>query len=187
MNITIKPLSPDLIDDYLHFFDNQVFTENPDWSKCYCYFFHFVGTDEQWNKKDNRAAAIKIISEGKMKGYLAYSNNKPVGWCNVNARINYQAIKNIYQIEADPGAKICSIVCFLISLEFRRKGIAKALLTRIIEDYSNKDLDYLEAYPDKDGKSCEKNYKGHLALFEKNGFKTIDEQDKYFVVRKDLK
>ena len=30
MNIEIKPLHPDLIDDYLYFFDNVGFTDNPE-------------------------------------------------------------------------------------------------------------------------------------------------------------
>jgi ribosomal protein S18 acetylase RimI-like enzyme len=142
---------------------------------------------KQWNKKDNRAAVIKLISEGRMKGYLAYSDNRPIGWCNVNDRSNYQALKKIYQIDVDPNEKVCSIVCFLINPDFRRKGISKILLEKIIDDYSNQDYDYLEAYPDKDGRSCEKNYKGHLSLYENNDFKIIAEHDNNYIVRKTLK
>ena len=40
MEITIKPLSSDPIADYLSFFYEKHFTDNPDWSKCYCYFCH---------------------------------------------------------------------------------------------------------------------------------------------------
>jgi hypothetical protein len=29
MDISVKPLMPDLLEDYLFFFDNLVFTENP--------------------------------------------------------------------------------------------------------------------------------------------------------------
>lgn len=187
MDISIKPLSPDLLNDYLFFFDNIVFTENPDWSMCYCYSFHFVGIDDQWNKKENRASAIKLIKEDKMRGYLAYSNNTPVGWCNVNDRNNYQRLNKIYNIVSDPNEKIASIVCFLISPAFRRKGIAKILLEKIISDYTKRDYDYIEAYPDKVGSSCEKNYKGHLNLYQRNNFGVISESDNYFIVRKELK
>ncbi len=86
MDISIKHLSAGLLDDFLFFFDNIVFTENPDWSRCYCYSFHFVGTDDQWNRDDNRSAVIKLIKENKMTGYLAYFDNEPVGWCNANNR-----------------------------------------------------------------------------------------------------
>jgi ribosomal protein S18 acetylase RimI-like enzyme len=184
MDIIIKPLSPDLLDDYLFFFDNMTFTENPDWSKCYCYSFHFTGLDEQWNGKENRKAVIELIKADKLRGYLAYSKNKPIGWCNVNDRNNYQRLKSAYKLSYISGEKICSIVCFLVSPEFRRKGIATMLLERIIKDYAIRDYDFLEAYPLKSDLSSEKNYKGPFSLYECNDFKISKEYDKYYVVRK---
>lgn len=187
MEIIIKPLSPELIDDYLYFFDNMIFTEHPHWSKCYCYSFHFTGPDEQWIKEENRVAVINLIKEDKMRGYLAYSNNTPIGWCNANDRSNYQRLMKIYDLEDNSDEKICSVVCFLISPEFRRKGIAKMFLEKIINDYSHKEFDYLEAYPTKNNLSCEKNYKGPLSLFEKQNFEIIREHENYYVLRKELK
>jgi len=186
MDIIVKPLIPDLLYDYLFFFDHMVFAEHPDWSKCYCYSFHFTGPDEQWNKKENRTAVIKLIKEDKMRGYLAYSNNKPIGWCNANNRNNYQRLRRIYELDDDTKENICSIVCFLISPEFRRKGIAKMLLERIIEDYSFNNYDYIEAYPMKNELSCEKNYKGPLSLYKRNNFRIVKAYDNYNVVRREL-
>lgn len=186
MDITVKPLTPDLLNDYLFFFDNMVFTENPDWSKCYCYSFHFTGSEKQWNKKENRAAVTRLIKEDKLCGYLAYSGDTPVGWVNANNRNNYQRLRKIHNLDEISEGKICSIVCFLISPDFRRKGIARMLLGKIIDDYSFKHYNYLEAYPMKDNSSCEKNYKGYLSLYEKNNFIKTMEYDTYYVVRKQL-
>jgi len=74
----------------------------------------------------------------------------------------------------------------LIHPDHRRKGIAKLLLERIIKDHSSKNWDYLEAYPDKNAHSCEKNYKGYLSLYERNNFKIIKEYANYYVVRRAL-
>ena len=186
METTIKPLTPELINDYLFFFDNMVFIENPDWEKCYCYSFHFVGPNEKWNKKDNRTAVTKMIQAGTMKGYLAFVDDRPIAWCNVNKQNNYQRLTQIYKLENPPGKKVCSIVCFLVSPEYRGMGIAKKLLNKVMEDYSAKDFDYLEAYPDKSGNSCEKNYKGPLSLYTKNGFEIKSENNHYYVVRREL-
>ena len=46
MNIEIKPLTKDLRNDYLYFFDHIIFDENPDRAKCYCYDYHFLGDVE---------------------------------------------------------------------------------------------------------------------------------------------
>ena len=73
--IKIKQLTPDLLKDYLYFFDKIVFTENPDCSNCYCFSYHFIGTNEQWNKEDNRASVIKYVNENKLKG-LAFGDNQ---------------------------------------------------------------------------------------------------------------
>ena len=187
MNISIKPLSPDLADDFLFFFDTIVFTENPDWSVCYCYSFHFTGTAEQWNKEQNRSSAINFINEGKMTGYLAYSDGKPVGWCNANNRLNYQRLLKYYDLTDGSKDKVCSIVCFLISPDYRRKGIAQKMLEQITYDYTARGYDYLEAYPGKGDLSCEGHYKGPLDLYMKFDFKKVKEHADYYVVRKKLK
>src|SRR5512133_1897099 len=128
MNISIKPLSVDLLNDFLFLFDNMVFTENPDWSRCYCYSFHFTGTNDQWNKEGNRSSVIELIKEDKMAGYLAFHENEPVGWCNANNRLNYQRLLKYYDLIDNPDDKVCSIVCFVIRPDFRRNGIAQKLL-----------------------------------------------------------
>jgi ribosomal protein S18 acetylase RimI-like enzyme len=86
----------------------------------------------------------------------------------------------------NPDDKVCSIVCFLIHPDFRRQGIAQMILERIIEDYSNADYDYLEAYPRK-GESNENNFKGPLELYKRYDFKINKEYDDYYVMRKKIK
>ena len=186
MDVSIKPISPDLINDYLSFFDHMVFDENPDWSKCNCYSFHITGTTEQWNKEDKRASVINLINAGAMKGYLAYSNRKTVGWCNANDRVNYQALDRTYNLDDASRLKICSVVCFLIHPHFRNKGIAGKLLEKIIDDYSSNHFDYIEAYPAKEEFSCERNYKGPFRLYKNHGFEVIRNDDRHYVVRKKL-
>jgi len=187
MDISIKSLSPELLEDYLYFFDNMEFTENPDWSKCYCFSFHFTGADEEWTKKANRAAVIKYINDGKLRGYLAYSNNKPVGWCNVNDRSNYVRLTINPDFVKEKNGKVCSIVCFLISPDYRRKGIAEKILQQICTDYSVKNYDYIEAYPRKGELSCEGHFVGPLNMYEKYNFKIEKEDESQFIVRKKLK
>jgi ribosomal protein S18 acetylase RimI-like enzyme len=187
MDITIKPLTPDLLKDYLFFFDNIVFTENPGWTACYCFSFHFTGIREEWTKENNRASVIRYIRENKMKGYLAYDNDLPVGWCNANDRNNYESLARYYDLTGNPDIKICSVVCFVVAPEYRRKGIARKLLGQVCVDYSTLNYDYLEAYPGKGILSCEGHYKGPLELYRKSGFQIEEEHDGYFVVRKRLK
>jgi ribosomal protein S18 acetylase RimI-like enzyme len=186
-HILIKPLGPDLLNDFLSFFDHIRFTENPHWSACYCYSFHFTGTSEEWNRESNRVAVARLIMEGGMKGYLAYDGLQPVGWCNANNRTNYQRLSKLYDLPDADHTNICSIVCFLVHPEYRGQGIASLLLERVESDCTSQDYDLIEAYPGKGVLSCEKNYKGPLDLYLSSGFNIQSEHEDYYLVRKIIK
>src|SRR5262249_42482138 len=88
----IKELSPSLRDDYLRFFDRDAFADNPKWASCYCYFAHAPHSTENWGDRtadQNRAGVCELIASGVMTGYLAYVDDKPVGWCNANLKSRY--------------------------------------------------------------------------------------------------
>ena len=182
----IKPLTKDLKDDYLFFFDNILFDENPDRSKCYCYDYHFTGDVDACTREMSRSAVADLINAHKLTGYLVFDNDKPIGWCNANNRLNYQRLLKDYDYVDNPNDKVCSIVCFLIHPDYRRQGIAQQILERIIDDYSDTDYDYFEAYPKKEASSCEGNFKGPLELYRRNGFDINKEYDNYYVVRKPI-
>lgn len=186
MAIEIKPLNQDLKDAYLNFFDTIIFEENPDRAKCYCYDYHFTGDVETCSKATSRAAVAKLIDENKLTGYLAFKKDKPIGWCNVNNRSNYQRLLKDYDYIDNPADNVYSIVCFTVMPDYRRQGIAQQILERIIMDLSTSDFDYFEAYPKKSELSCEGNFKGPLELYRRYDFKIVKEYDDYYVVRKSI-
>jgi hypothetical protein len=61
---TIRELTPELLNDFLNFFDHDAFADNPAWFGCYCMYHHFTGTDEEWNKRpasENRETMRTLI------------------------------------------------------------------------------------------------------------------------------
>ena len=122
-----------------------------------------------------------------LTGYLAFDNDKPVGWCNANNRLNFQRLLKDYDYIDNPKDKVCSVVCFLIHPDYRRQGIAQQLLEEVINDSNGKDYDYLEAYPMKSESSCEGNFKGPFELYKRFDFKINKEYDNYYVMRKSMK
>jgi GNAT superfamily N-acetyltransferase len=186
MEILIRPLSKDLLGDFFSFFEGVHFEENPHWSACYCYSFHFTGTSEQWTGSSNKTCVEKLVDEDRMKGYLAYFEGRPVGWCNANNRLNFQRLGKIYDLTDAGHPATCSIVCFLIHPDYKRKGIARQFLHRIISDYSALDYERIEAYPGKGERSSERHYTGPLELYLENGFQVVRELNEHHVVRKIL-
>ena len=189
MEIIVRPLSSKLIKDFLNFFDNIAFTDNPDWSGCYCQFYHFPGSIKEWEdatKEQNRNASEKLILEDKMKGFLAYVNNQPVGWCNVNKKEAYSNIPYEDELGENAKNKIASIVCFLISPSYRKKGIARTLLQKTIVNLRENGFKWLESYPRKGELSDAHSYHGPVSLYSSEGFFVVKETENSIVMRKNL-
>lgn len=189
MEITIKPLSPEILDDWLYFFEKIGFADNPDWAGCYCHFYHFPGSIKKWKKqsaKQNRTASIDLIRSGEMHGFLAYLNDKPVGWCNINKRDKYA--KKIYKDDSSdsPEKKIAGIVCFLIAHTNRRQGIARNILKYAISHYKQKNYDIIESYPRKGELSDAHSYRGPISLYKSEGFTIHKELKEIYIMRKCL-
>lgn len=187
MEVTINPITEERIGDFLHLFDNVAFTDNKEWSGCYCQFYHF--DDEQWERQTaekNRLSAIKLIQVGRMKGYLAYLDGKPIGWCNVNDKFKFLRLVSNEELWDSTVGKICSIVCFVIAPEYRRKGVASQILEAICNDYSNRGYEYVEAYPRKGELTNSQHYHGPMSMYVKAGFLLYSSLSNYDIVRKKL-
>jgi hypothetical protein len=39
--VQVQPVSPELLPDFLAFFDGEAFADNPKWGFCYCQFSYF--------------------------------------------------------------------------------------------------------------------------------------------------
>lgn len=181
MKVDIKRLTPELADDFLKFFDNDAFSDNPDWAECYCCFFYFKdGEFEERTGKDNRSYAQQAIKDGAMNGWLAYTGGEPVGWINADDK------KSHVRLEQTGEQKVLSIVCFTISPKYRRKGIATELLGAAIDGAIKDGFDYIEAYPAKDAKTDAHNYHGPLELYKKMGFEIAEDKQDNWIVRKYL-
>ena len=121
-NITIRPLSPALCEDWLSYFDKIAFQDHEDWAFCYCLEGHLDRkTQEEWtDPKERREKAVELIRTGVMQGYLAYLGDTVIGWCNVNDRENYRYLTEMfreigYQTEDAAGTRVKTIYCFLIA------------------------------------------------------------------------
>jgi GNAT superfamily N-acetyltransferase len=190
MNIGIKPLSPDLIDDYLYFFDNVAFSDNPDWSACYCYFHHYPGSVKKWlkrTKEQNREEAKIAVLNGIINGFLAYDDDgRPIGWINADFKDGY--IKNPYEEKIKPISEgnTASIVCMIIAHNHRKKGIARKLLKEALIKLKERNIRWVEAYPRLGELSDAHQYHGPLSLYESEGFSIVKELKNLVVMLKEI-
>ena len=181
-DLVVKELTPSLRDDFLLFFDNIAFADNPDWADCYCYPYHFSDR----GKAENRRTASDQIDESRIQGFLAYRDGKPVGWCNAANRDIYPALHRLMRSSQDDLERVGSIVCFVVAPSYRSKGVASRLLNAACGKFSKEGLQYAEAYPVKKPTTDADNFPGSLSMYTRYGFTSHRDLGWYVVVRKPL-
>lgn len=193
----IRALTPELLADYLHFFDDVAFLDHAEWSWCYCTYFHLGKADEKRIGEEHRGTfcrdtlrdiAVGFVKDGTLKGYLAYEGGEVVGWLNAQEKGNYAKLRERAELwEGDGDAKIKTVTCFVVAPEMRRKGVASALLARAVEDAAREGYDFVEAYPANGELDCFRHYHGHPEMYEKCGFVLYKTLEHDCVYRKALK
>jgi ribosomal protein S18 acetylase RimI-like enzyme len=183
--ITIRPLSADLGDDYFRFFDGEAFSDNPGWASCYCYFPHAPHATEKWDERtgaQNRQAVGEIIAGGTQRGFLAYVDGKVVGWCNAGLHSTFTTL-DPEQAGTPPTG---SIVCFVVSPAYRRRGVARELLAAVLDGFRRDGIRVVEAFPRMQASNPAEHYHGPLELYLRAGFTLVGERNGIGLVRMEL-
>lgn len=196
MEIIIKKLTEELLDDYFDFFENRAFTDDSPY-RCYCQMYQlskeqqkeemekFKGTDYGLLSK---GIAKRQIETGALCGYLAYVDGKSVGWCNANDRASFPSEPYCDVLFHSPIPKCeMAVVCFETAPNYRGKGIATALLNRVIFDAKANGYLSVVSFPVKRRERYEWDCTGPIHLYEKVGFHIISEYNDTIVMKKELK
>ncbi len=191
MKLDIHRLTPDMLDDYLHFFLNIAFTDHPEWAGCCCVSFHWNDQCEAEFKSGAKSGtdwAVEMVTTGVIQGYLAYADGQVVGWCNANDKRNYDVLKARKEIwdENDNLNRIKSVVCFLVAPDIRGKGVATQLIARVVSDAVTEGYDYIEGYPPNGACDMYAAHRGTIPFFEKHGFQLYKDFGDDVIMRKHL-
>ena len=193
-NIIIRPLTYELKNDYLDFFDNRAFTDENSNGPCYCTSpnqseaeIKQMVNEFQVNgvKETIRKYAIKMLDDNKIQGYLAFDGDISIGWCNAADIESYVGFVPAFAREHICG-KTISIVCFEIAPEYRGKGIASALIERICADAKEEGYIAVEGYAKIYEGRNDYDYQGPIRLYQKCGFCEVARSDDTVVLRKSI-
>ncbi len=209
MDISIRALTPELVGDYLDFFDCRAFPDGSPYYPCYCNAFNLStegiramiapaearGGGIDAVKDALRASARQMVLDGRIRGYLAYDGGLSVGWCNANDRMNYFRVGEFStdDIPEDRPPEDCpgpgfikSVVCFEISPAYRGMGLAGKLLARVCEDAAAQGYSFVEAYPKEQVDDVSLAFTGPRRLYEKAGFQETGRRGPNVIMRKAL-
>ena len=194
-SITIKPLTSELNDDYLDFFDNRAFTDNNPNGPCYCTspnqdeeeIQQMVSEFKTYGIKNTiRKYAVEMLSKNRIRGYLAYDGKLSVGWCNAADMESYIGFVPEFARKNSCG-KTISIVCFEIAPEYRGIGIASAFIDRVCHDAKANGYLAVEGYPKLSDERDDFDYQGPVRLYQKAGFVEAARAGNQVIMRKALR
>ncbi|MCL6459590.1 MAG: GNAT family N-acetyltransferase [Gorillibacterium sp.] len=137
-----------------------------------------------------RKITERQIQSGALQGYLAFYDGVSIGWCNANDKENYtllgisKEVRGAYTVKPDECVK--SVLCFEIDPEYRGKGVATALLSRVCKDAKAEGFDVVEGYPQLYDYRETFNFMGPIRLFEKAGFVEAAKLGTVVIMRKGL-
>ena len=198
MNLSIKPLTPELVADYFDFFENRAFTDDSPY-RCYCQVYQMSKEQYQTVYEKitaegldpgcaSREVAEQQIENGVLRGYLAYADGKSIGWCNANDRANYpsEPVYDDTPFHAPAEMREKAVVCFEIAPEYRGKGVATMLLQQVINDAKTEGYIAVVGFPTRRDERYEWDCSGPVRLYDKAGFSEVARNGDRIVMRKDL-
>ena len=187
--VEIHPVTEDRIDDFLTFFDRDAFSDNFAWAACYCTEPHLLDPNapedtEGRTWQSNRERMAGFLKDGTSFGYLAYVDGRVGGWVNASKRSGYALFRE------GPGATpadgdVVGISCFVIAPPYRRRGLPRQLLDRVLADAPGRGVAWVEAYPVNDpSQSWGPDFRGSRKMYDAVGFEPVDVRERYTVVRR---
>jgi ribosomal protein S18 acetylase RimI-like enzyme len=177
------PLTSDRLPDYLEFFDQRAFADNPKWAGCYCYFPLHDPQKTNWHERKGPAVTA-CTQAGTARGVLAYVDGKVVGWCNAGPWSQFPMLRDFPQEDKD---SIGVVFCFVVDPGLRGQGVATSLLNAACEEFRANGLKSAQAKPAKHVEGAAANHLGPLAMYLAAGFTVVAElPDGDVIVRKEL-
>jgi GNAT superfamily N-acetyltransferase len=148
---------------------------------CWCQYWRKSSSEYRRAKPGSGEENLKQqVHGGPTPGLVAYLDGIAVGWLGFWPRRLLDRLERSRTIPKIDDRPVWSIVCFMIRVGYRRKGVAKALLYGAIEYARHEGIPVLEAYPiDPEGQRIDVTfgYVGFAHMFEEAGFHRVVETD----------
>lgn len=166
-----------------------------DASPCYCRYWHFTGTNKEWEARcglapeENREELGRALESrsDEARGLVARDAERLVGWMKLAPQPTLKKLLARSPYRGLEAPDVFSIGCFLVDPEYRRKGVARALVQGAIAIAPSLGAHALEAYPRVfSGLHDFEQFTGPYELFTSLGFEVVRDQPQYPVLRLDV-
>jgi len=170
MNLTVRPLTPDLWPQL-----EELFGRVGACNGCWCMYWRIGGAYNQRPREKNKAAFKAVVKKGPPPGLLAFEGDTAVGWAQLTPRAVLPHLDHGRFTRKIDDVPVWSLTCFFIRKGHRGQGVMTVLLDAAIDYAKAMKAPALEAYPIKtDAKRSNSGmYTGAASSFTRAGFKTV--------------
>jgi GNAT superfamily N-acetyltransferase len=156
-----------------------VFGTKGDPAGCWCQWFKLSRSDWEAATREDTQALLHAQVEAGSPGVIARIDGEPVGWAAVEPFSAYPALGRspiTRRKEGDPD-DVWAVTCFVVRLEYRKRGVARALLAGAVEHARERSATVVEGYPVdpevRPSLSAAERYHGTVSLFRAGGFEEV--------------
>ncbi|MEY9953437.1 N-acetyltransferase family protein [Leifsonia sp. EB34] len=156
-----------------------VFGTKGDPSSCWCQWFKLSRSDWDAATRDDVKALLHEQVQQGSPGVIARLDGEPVGWAAVEPFSAYPGLGRspiTRRREGDP-EDVWAVTCFVVRIEYRKRGVARALLDGAVRHARERGGTVVEGYPVdpevRPSLSAAERYHGTVALFRDGGFEEV--------------
>jgi GNAT superfamily N-acetyltransferase len=146
---------------------------------CWCQYWRLNSSEYSAREPGGGPRLLRTqLESSPVPGLLAYVDGEPAGWCGIGPRASMGRLARSRTIPRIDNLPVWSIVCFLVRVGYRRRGVAAALLDGVVGYARQQGAVGLEAYPiDPEGQRVDVAfaYVGTTSMFERAGFRRMVE------------
>jgi ribosomal protein S18 acetylase RimI-like enzyme len=177
VKLTDAPLTPDRWPDLETIFNAKGCSIA---RSCWCMAYRLSGPRESsppglTRAQANRAKLKALVDTGNPPGLIGYRGKVPVGWVSVGPREDYARLRRSPVMKPVDEQPVWSVICFVVPPEYRRQGVARALLMGAVAYAKKRGATLVEAYPvDKPARSNDEYmWFGAKSMYDNAGFKEV--------------
>jgi GNAT superfamily N-acetyltransferase len=155
----------------------QLFGERGACGGCWCMAWRLSHREYEANKgAKNKRALKRIVTSGGKPGLIGYLEGKPVAWCAVAPRREYDYLERSRVLKPVDDEPVWSVSCLFVLKPYRRKGISVEMLKAAVAYCQKRGAGIVEGYPIVPTMKRAPDpfvWTGIPSAFEKAGFKEV--------------
>jgi ribosomal protein S18 acetylase RimI-like enzyme len=147
---------------------------------CWCMYYRVTGKGAYTRPSEAQRqlahdALQALAAEDPPPGLIGYEGDTPVGWVSLGPREDFAKLRRSPAMKAVDDQPVWSIVCLVVPSEYRKRGVARAMLRGAVAYARQRGVRLLEAYPVDKGEAAAPDapWFGTLAMFDGLGFEEV--------------